>query len=124
MRVKGEAHKAPFLPDGAEDEVGGLFGNEAEGGLGALEEAFPEKTARTDGNLGLVDIVADAGEILLHAQQHLDAAPLVVLEHMLEDEFRREYQGDADDEGGETDPKEAVAVPVGIKADEGKGRKG
>ena len=43
--------EAPFLADGAEDKVRGLLRHKAEGGLRALQEAFPKKAAGAYGNL-------------------------------------------------------------------------
>ena len=54
------ADEAPFFADGAEDEVGFLFGDEVGFGDGAVEESFADEAARADGNLGLVDVVAYA----------------------------------------------------------------
>ena len=73
------ADKALFLTDGAEDEVGVLFGNVLEFGLGAFEEPFSRDASATDGDFALIDVVARASKVLLDAQGDLDACLLVVL---------------------------------------------
>ena len=95
------AHEAPFLAHGAEDEVGGLFRDEAEGRLRSLQETLAGESAGADGDLGLVHVVAHAGEVLLHAEEYLDAGTLVFLEDVLEDEIRGENEDDAHDESGQ-----------------------
>ena len=79
------AKEALLFADGAEDEVGLLFGHVAEFRLGAVEEALTPQPARADGNLRLMDVVAHVLDVLLHAQHHADALLLVVLEHVVED---------------------------------------
>ena len=44
------AYEAPFFADGAEDEVGALFGDEAVGGLRAVEVAFAGEPTGADSN--------------------------------------------------------------------------
>ena len=44
------AYEAPFFADGAEDEVGALFGNEAVGGLRAVEVSFAGEPTGADSN--------------------------------------------------------------------------
>ena len=77
--------EALLFADGAEDEIGLLLGHVAELGLGAFEETFAVQSARADGYLRLVDVVADVLDVFLHAQHHADALLLIVLEHVVED---------------------------------------
>ena len=76
--------KAFFFAHGAEDEVGVLLWHIAEFRLGAVEESFAEQTARTNGDFGLIDIVACPSGVILHAEQHLDADALVVVQTLEE----------------------------------------
>ena len=94
----GATDEAPLLADGAEDEVGFLLGDKVGLGDGAFEEALAEEAARADGNLGLVDVVADALEVLRFAEQDVDAFALVGFEHFLEGEIDREDEQARDDE--------------------------
>ena len=67
-RYDGErAGKTFFFADCAEDEVGVLFGNVFELGLGTVEEAFAGQTSGADGNFRLVDVVAGSAEVFLDA---------------------------------------------------------
>ena len=84
------ARKAPFLAYGAEDEVGALLWNEAEGGLGAVEIALAEEASGAYGNLGLMHVVAPAGRVLGHSEQDFDALALVLLQHVVEDQVHAE----------------------------------
>ena len=105
------AEESPFLSDRTEDEVGTLLGNEAECGLGAVEVALSEHSSRTYGYLGLVDVISDTGRVFLHAQQHLDTFPLVVLEHAVEYEVRREHEHDTSDHRDKSQLREHVHFP-------------
>ena len=115
------ADEPPFFADGAENEVGGLFRHEAEGSLGAVEEAFPEEPAGADGDFGLVDVVTYSGQVFLHAEEDLDAGALVVLEHVLEDEIRGKDEEDAGDEGCDGHAEEVVPPAEGTDSEEGQG---
>lgn len=78
------AYEAFFLAYGAEDEVGMLLGDVFELGLGAVEESFSGKSAGTDGNLGLVDVVTGAAEVFDDAEGYLYSHLLVGLEDFVE----------------------------------------
>ena len=80
----GGAYETLLLAYGAEDEVGVLLGHVLELGLRAVHEAFALKSAGADGYLALVDIVAGAGNVLLYAEEHVDALLLMVAEHVVE----------------------------------------
>ena len=92
---ESRSHEAPFLSDCTENEVGTLLWNEAVCGLGAVEIAFSEESARTDRNHGLIHVVTDSGRVFFHTQKHFDTLSLMVLKHFVEDEVGREHQNDA-----------------------------
>ena len=81
----GGAHKAPFLANGAKNEVGALFGHEFEFCLRALQIALASESARPDGNHRLVDVVARALQIDLNAKQMVDAGALVRRQNVIEE---------------------------------------
>ena len=64
----------------AEDEIGVLLRYIVEFGLRSIKESLPPQSARTDGNLRLVDIVSHARGIVLQSQQYHDAHLLVRLQ--------------------------------------------
>ncbi len=111
-RIQANHHqtpqKAPFLTYGAEDEVRGLLRHKAEGGLRALQEAFPEESAGANRNLGLQHVVAYAGRVLLEPQQHLYTAALVRLQHVLENIVGGEHQRHAGEPHAQRNGQEAV----------------
>ena len=80
----GRAEEAFLLAHGAENEVGVLLWHELQLGLRAVEESLALQSARSDGYLALVDIVACARQVLVQAQQHVDAHPLVGLQHIVQ----------------------------------------
>ena len=82
----GGAEESLLLADGAEDEVGVLLGHELQLGLGAVEESLALQSARTDGNLRLMNVVAGSLQVFVEAQEHIDARPLVRLHDILHDE--------------------------------------
>ena len=88
------AHKAPFLANSAEDEVGALLGHELEFGLRALQIALARQAARADGNHRLVHVVARALKVNLDAQQVVDAGALVSGQHVIKEISHRESEAD------------------------------
>ena len=62
----GTSEEPFFLAYGAEYEVGVLFRHVLEFGLSAVEETLAAKSARTNGNLGLNDIVTGTARVVLH----------------------------------------------------------
>lgn len=79
-----EPKKALLFANGAENEVGVLLGHVFQLGLGAVEEAFAFKTARTNGYFALVHVVTGSAIVFVHAEQHLYAHALVFFEHIVE----------------------------------------
>lgn len=76
----------PFLlADGAKDEVCVLFRHIFQLGLGTVEKPFAGDSARADGYLRLVDVVARLPDVVLDADGDLDAHLLVRLQHTAED---------------------------------------
>ena len=73
----GRAEESLFLADGAEDEVGLLFRHVFELRLRALEESFSGKSARADGDLRLIDVVAGAAHVVVLSKEHFDARLLM-----------------------------------------------
>ena len=67
------AEETLLLANGAEYEVGVLFGHIFQLGLGAVEKPFACEAARADGDAGLIDIVAFAQRVVNNAQGDLDA---------------------------------------------------
>ena len=82
-----------LLTDGAEDEVGMLLGDIFEFCLGAFQESLPGGAPRTDGDFGLVDVVAVATGVVDHPEGNLDSL-LLMGHHMREHEIDREEEGD------------------------------
>ena len=80
----GGADEATFLTYGAEDEVGVLLGHEVVFGLRALQEALSREAARTDGNLGLVHVIAYALRVVELAEHDEDAVLLMLLQYIME----------------------------------------
>ena len=80
----GGADEAFLLADGAEDEVGVLFGHVFQLRLRAVEEALALQSAGADGYLTLVNIVTGALDVFLEAEEHVDAGALVRLEDVVE----------------------------------------
>ena len=119
---QGASEEAPFLSDGAEDEVGALFGDEAVGGLCAAQVAFAEEASGAYGDLGLVDIVTHSGRVFLHSEQHLYTLSLVVLKHIIEKEIRGEYQQQSGQEGHYRKVGEGVALSECLECHERKGQ--
>ena len=87
------SEEAPFLSNSTEDEVGALFRDETESGLCAVKESLAGEATGPDRDHALVDIIADSGRILLHAEKDLYSFTLMILEYVVEYEFGREYQG-------------------------------
>ena len=56
-------HESLFLADGAEDEVGILFGHIFQFRLCAVKESFSHKSTRTYCNLRLVHVVSGTGKV-------------------------------------------------------------
>ena len=75
------AEQPELLPRDGEDEVGLLLGDEAPGGLGALEQALAEQPAGADGDARLVGVVADAARVELGVGEGGEPVDLVVVEH-------------------------------------------
>lgn len=78
-----------FFAYRAENEVGMLFGNEIVFGLRAFKKTFAHQSARTDGNLRLMHIVARTFQVFLHAKQNLDTGALMVLQDLEKGEVDR-----------------------------------
>lgn len=73
-----------LLAHGAEDEVGVLLGHELQLGLRAVEEAFAFESARADGYLALMNVVAGTGKVFVESEQHVDAHTLMRLHHVVQ----------------------------------------
>ena len=69
--------------------------NEAEGGLGSVEEAFAGESAGSYGDHRLVDVISYSCRVLLHSEKYFDSFSLVVLKDVVEKEVGREYQKEA-----------------------------
>ena len=82
-----------LFSDGAEDEVGILFGYELKLGLRAVEESLALKAARTDGNLALVYIVSGSGKVFVKPEEHVDTCALMRLEDVVEHVVGRIEEG-------------------------------
>ena len=78
------AYKALFFAHGAEDEVGVLLGHKLQLGLCSVEEALAFESARTDGYLTLVHIVAGSIQVFVQSEQHIDTHALVRLHHIVQ----------------------------------------
>ena len=122
----GRSEESFFLAHGAEDEVGVLLGYELQLRLCAVEKALTLQSARADGNLALVDVVAGTCQVFLQSEQHVDAHSLVGFHHIVEHVAGRIEEGDAAQcEGGDEEVvAQAAAQPfIDENADEN-GRKG
>ena len=80
----GAAHEAVLLADGAEDEVGVLFGHIFQLRLRAVEKTFAVESAGTDGYFALAHVVAGTVDILFQSQKDAHAFLLVGLKHVVE----------------------------------------
>lgn len=54
---KHSAQKSPLLADGTENEIGMFLRHETVFDLGPLQEPFADPAARTDSDLGLIDVI-------------------------------------------------------------------
>ena len=61
-----------------------MFGHVLQLRLRAVEKAFSAKTARANGYLALVNVIAHTLEVFLQSQQHIDARTLIRLEHVVQ----------------------------------------
>ena len=68
QQKKYRAGKAEFLTYGTENKVGVLFRYVFQFGLRAVQIALAPKTARSYGNLGLIDVIAHPRRIVHGAQ--------------------------------------------------------
>ena len=74
------AHKAPFLTKHGNGKVSMLFGQEAELALCTIKETLAEHLTRTDGNLGLDDVVAGTTRVGGRIKESHDAPALVIVQ--------------------------------------------
>ena len=88
--MKKPADDAPFFGHGGEDEIGVAFGKIVKVALGAVAEPFAENPARTDGDLGLGDMVAGAERVIFRVEEDKNAVLLVRL-HAEKIDERGEY---------------------------------
>lgn len=96
----GCTDEAFLLADGAEDEVGVLLRHVFELCLRAVEEALAFESARADGYLALMDVVAGMLDVVVETQQHVDAGALVGLQDVVEGIVGGTEEGDASDGEG------------------------
>ena len=94
------AHEAELLGERGEDEVGVLFGQEVQPGLGALHEAAPREAARAERDLGLGDVVAGAERVGVGVEEGEDAGELVFLDELPVGAVRLDDRGDEADAAG------------------------
>ena len=105
----GGTEEAFLLADGAEDEVGVLLGHVLQLGLRAVEEALALEAAGAYGYLALMDVVARIADVVVEAQQDVDAGALVGGQAFEHGARSREEGGGTDGEGGYP---EVVAHPA------------
>ena len=72
-----------------------MLGYEFQLGLRAVEESLSAESARTDGNLALVNVVACSCQVFLEAEQHVDTHALVGLHDIVEHIVGGVEEGDA-----------------------------
>ena len=83
----GTTDETFFLTNCAEDEICILFRHLFEICLCPVEEAFAFQSARTNGNLGLNDIISGSSRVVFQAEQHADSRLLVGLHNLVQHEI-------------------------------------
>src|SRR5579859_5568035 len=78
-------HPSMLLANGAEDEVGTLFGHEIEFSLSAFQKALAEKTATPNRDFGLSDIPPKTQRIGVRIDQGFNPVLLVRFKHITHD---------------------------------------
>lgn len=73
-----------LFTDRTEDEVGVLLGNKFQLCLCTVEETFALQSARSDGNLALMNVVACSRQVVIQSEQYVDTHALVGLHHVVE----------------------------------------
>ena len=76
-------HKTFFFAHSTEDKVGILFWNELQFCLRTIQKALSLQTARANGNLALVYVLASTFQVFLQTQKHINTNTLVGLHHVV-----------------------------------------
>ena len=89
----GASEEPLFLAYGTEDEVGVLLRHILELRLSTIEESLATKSTRTDGYLGLNDIISCPARVVFHTQKHANTRLLVRFHDIVQDIVGRVVQG-------------------------------
>ena len=111
------AQKAPFLADGAEDEVGALLGHEIELSLRPLQKALAAEAARAYSYFRLIHVVSPVLEVRLETQQVENALLLVNLHHVMEHVVDRAGKDERTEKQQYESQRIAYLVSVGVDGD-------
>ena len=77
-------YESLLFANGAEDKVGVLLRHEFQFRLCSVQKSLALQSARTDGYLALVNIVAGTLQVFIETKQHVDAHSLMRLHHIVQ----------------------------------------